>query len=229
MDNPVRHSLAGAHAALGSHRGAAARYAPEVSPFVGVPDTPGPGDWADLAELLGRAPGSGPSLFIGMTASPPPDWEVVRTLDGVQLVGEQVRHTPDPEAVRLGPADVPEMLDLAERTRPGPFRTRTVEMGLYLGLRHRGRLVAMAGERLRPPGWTEVSAVCTDPDFRGRGLGGRLVLAVAAGILERGETPFLHAARDNTGALRLYEALGFRLRRATPFVVTRPGPGAAAT
>ena len=115
----------------------------------------------------------------------------------------------DPEAVALTETDVPEILDLVERAQPGPFRKRTIELGRYLGIRRDGRLVAMAGERFRLPGWTEVSAVCTDPDFRGAGLGARLTLAVAAGILERGELPFLHAAADNDAAIRLYERLGF--------------------
>jgi predicted GNAT family acetyltransferase len=94
-------------------------------------------------------------------------------------------------------------------------------MGTYLGIRRDGALVAMAGERLHPPGWTEISAVCTDPAFRGEGLATRLMHAVAYGIRERGETPFLHAAAGNTGAIRLYESLGFRLRRRTAFAAAR--------
>ncbi|HEY3481557.1 MAG TPA: GNAT family N-acetyltransferase, partial [Streptomyces sp.] len=101
--------------------------------------------------------------------------------------------------------------------KPGPFGKRTVEMGRYLGIRRGGRLIAMAGERLRPPGWTEISAVCTDPGFQGQGLATRLVLAVSHGIAERGETPFLHATAENVSAIRLYEALGFRLRRRLTF------------
>jgi ribosomal protein S18 acetylase RimI-like enzyme len=128
---------------------------------------------------------------------------------------------PDEEAVRLGAHDVPDMLALVERTRPGPFLPRTVELGTYLGIRRGGQLIAMAGERLHPPGWTEISAVCTDAAYRGRGLGSRLVRAVAAGIKERGETPFLHTAAANTGAIGLYESLGFRLRRTTRFTGVR--------
>jgi predicted GNAT family acetyltransferase len=123
--------------------------------------------------------------------------------------------------VLLGAADVPEMLDLVARTRPGPFLPRTVELGTYLGIRRQGALVAMAGERLHPPGWTEISAVCTDPDHRGQGLAARLVLAVAAGIKDRGETPFLHTSAGNANAIRLYESLGFRLRRTTKFMTAR--------
>ncbi len=125
---------------------------------------------------------------------------------------------PDPEAVLLGPQDVPGMFDLVARTRPGPFLPRTVELGACLGIRRGGALVAMAGERLHPPGWTEISGVCTDESVRGQGLASRLVLAVAHGIRERGETPFLHASASNTGAVRLYESLGFRLRRRTEFI-----------
>jgi predicted GNAT family acetyltransferase len=124
---------------------------------------------------------------------------------------------------------VPEILDLVARTEPGPYLPRTVEMGTYLGIRHDGRLVALAGERLHPPGWTEISAVCTDPDHRGRGLATRLVRAVAAGIRERGDHPFLHAAATNTTAIRLYESIGFTLRARTVFSLVRfTGPTAAA-
>jgi ribosomal protein S18 acetylase RimI-like enzyme len=147
-------------------------------------------------------------------------------LAGVQLTGEHVKSQlvtgePAADAVPLGPGDVPDMLDLAARTRPGPFLPRTIELGGYVGIRRNGALVAMAGERLRPPGWSEISAVCTDAAFRGQGLATRLTLAVASAITDRGEMPFLHAAADNVTAIRLYEALGFRLRRPATFVVMR--------
>jgi ribosomal protein S18 acetylase RimI-like enzyme len=133
-----------------------------------------------------------------------------------------VRGQADAEAVPLGEADVPEMLDLVARTRPGPFRPRTVETGSYVGFRRGGELVAMAGERMSLPGWTEISAVCTDPGHRGQGLAGRLVRHVAAGIGARGDTPFLHAASANPGAIRLYESLGFTPRRPTVFRLATP-------
>jgi ribosomal protein S18 acetylase RimI-like enzyme len=113
------------------------------------------------------------------------------------------------------------MLDLVARTRPGPFLPRTPELGTYLGIRRGGRLVAMAGERMHPPGWTEVSAVCTDSAYRGQGLGARLVRAVVAGVRARDESAFLHAAATNTGAIRLYESLGFRLRVRMAFLAVR--------
>jgi predicted GNAT family acetyltransferase len=113
------------------------------------------------------------------------------------------------------------MLDLVAHTRPGPFGRRTVELGGFLGIRHRGRLVAMAGERLRPPGFGEISGVCTEAAHRGQGLGGRLVRAVAAGMATRGDTPFLNAAASNVNAIRLYETLGMEVARSVRFVVVR--------
>ncbi|CCK32451.1 acetyltransferase [Streptomyces davaonensis JCM 4913] len=218
LDNPALAALTGPHARFAERHGRVLRYPVEVSPWVALPDEPDAADWADVAALAG--PG-GEALLIGFEGRTPEGWETFFRVEGVQLVGEDVVGAPDPKAVRLGPADVPEMLDLVARTRPGPFLPRTLEMGTYLGIRQDGALVAMAGERLRPPGWTEISAVCTDPAVRGQGLAGRLVRAVAHGIQERGETPFLHTGADNAGAIRLYEALGFRLRRSTVFLGTR--------
>ncbi|MBX6385279.1 MAG: GNAT family N-acetyltransferase [Microbispora sp.] len=218
LDNPAWASLTGPHAHFAERYGSALRYPGDVAPFFALPDEPEPADWHDLAVLAG--PGVAVSVT-GGTVAPPYGWEVVAHGAGVQLVGDDVVPAPDDEAVRLGPADVPEMLDLVARTQPGPFRPRTVELGTYLGIRRGGALVAMAGERLHPPGWTEISAVCTDPAFRRQGLASRLVPAVAAGIRARGEIPFLHAAASNTPAIRVYEALGFRLRRRTTFATVR--------
>jgi ribosomal protein S18 acetylase RimI-like enzyme len=218
LDNPARAALTGPHAHFAERRGRVLRYPVDVTPWLALPDEPDAGDWADLAALAG--PGAEVPL-LGFRGEIPADWEITFRMDGVQYVDDGLAAAPDPEAVRLGPADVPEMLDLVERTRPGPFLPRTVELGTYLGIRRGGALVAMAGERLHPPGWTEISAVCTDPAVRGEGLATRLILAVAHGIRERGETPFLHTGAGNTGAIRLYESLGFRLRRTTAFSAAR--------
>ena len=218
LDNPVLRSLTGAHARLALIQGRAARYPADVSPFCALPGEPGAADWADAARLV--APGE-MVLFPALRGGPPPDWEVLGLGEGVQLVADRIDAVPDEEAVTLGPPDVPDMLSLAERTKPGPFLPRTIELGTYLGIRREGELVAMAGERMRPPGWTEISAVCTDPAWRGHGFAARLTRAVAAGIIARGDTPFLHALADNVTAVRLYKQLGFTYRRDIQFPLLR--------
>jgi predicted GNAT family acetyltransferase len=139
-------------------------------------------------------------------------WRVVSSFEVVQMTAGRALGERGPEILPLGDADVPEMLALTRLTNPGPFLERTIEMGDYVGVRDGGKLVAMAGERFRVPGWTEISAVCTAPTHRGQGLATRLLRAVAAGIEARGERIFLHVVAGNTGAIRLYEALGFSIR-----------------
>ncbi|MFJ3496361.1 GNAT family N-acetyltransferase [Streptomyces sp. NPDC086091] len=218
LDNPALASLTGPHAHFAERRGRVLRYPVDVSPWLALPEEPDADDWADLAALAG--PG-GEVPLPGFRGEVPPGWEITQRIAGVQFVDDGLAAAPDPEAVRLGAGDVPEMLDLVARTQPGPFERRTIELGTYLGIRREGVLVAMAGERLHPPGWTEISAVCTDASVRGQGLATRLILAVAHGIRERGETPFLHTSAGNTNAIRLYESLGFRLRLRTAFLAAR--------
>ncbi|MFF5232503.1 GNAT family N-acetyltransferase [Dactylosporangium sp. NPDC000521] len=218
LDNPAWAALTGPHARFAERSGDAIRYQTDVTPFITVAPGSGPDVWDDVAALAG----AGEVVTITGTAPPPPaHWEVVLEAGGVQLIDVALEARPDPEAAVLTTADVPEILDLVERTQPGPFRRRTIELGTYLGIRRDGKLVALAGERLHPPGWTEISAVCTDPAHRGQGLATRLVRAVAHGIRARGEQPFLHAAATNTGAIRLYESIGFQLRRRTTFRAVR--------
>lgn len=221
LDNALWHSLTGDHAALAERVGRAARYRPEVSIFAALQDPADERAWADAARLVGP----GGSIVTAGIGAAPAGWTNTFHLPGVQMVATALSPRPDPEATRLGPADVPEMLELIARTDPGPFRERTIEMGTYLGIRHEGALVAMAGQRLSPPGWTEVSAVCTDPAYRGRGLAARLVRAVAAEIQARGRTPFLHAAATNVNAIRLYEKLGFATRRSIVFAAFEADTG----
>jgi ribosomal protein S18 acetylase RimI-like enzyme len=222
LDNPAWHSLTGAHERFAERVGSAARYRSEVAGFVALADPTDPRAWADLLALVG------PGVEIALPGSfpLPAGWELRDRIGGVQLVDVALEKRADPAARRLGEDDVPDMLDLIARTQPGPFRERTIELGGYLGIHQDGRLVAMAGERLHPAGWTEISAVCTDPGLRGRGLATRLVRTVAAGIAARGERAFLHASATNTAAIRLYLALGFRLRQRTEFrVLTTPSRG----
>lgn len=214
LDHPVHAALTSRHAGLARSKGRALSYDAQVATFSALPPEPEPEDWTDLAALLG--PGAFADLF-SSPHEPPAEWEQVFTLDGLQLVLDALPPRGDIEVVPLGAADSPAMRTLVGRTRPGPFWERTHEMGRYVGIRDGDALVAMAGERLRPPGATEISAVCTAPEARGRGLAAALVTDAAHAIAERGEQPFLHVAASNTGAIALYERLGFRVRQSVVF------------
>jgi ribosomal protein S18 acetylase RimI-like enzyme len=222
LDQAAWASLTGPHAHFAEGTGRALRYPADVSPIMAVPPVQDEQVWAHLRALAG--PGTLVVLAGDLTA-PPKGWTFEFQGGGVQLVATETLETrPSADLVTLGAADVPEMLDLVARTKPGPFETRTYELGTYLGVRRGGALVAMAGERLHPPGWTEISAVCTDPAYRGQGLATTLVRAVAHGIRLRGETPFMHASADNVNAIRLYRSIGFEIRRNVLFSALR-SPG----
>jgi ribosomal protein S18 acetylase RimI-like enzyme len=218
LDNPAYGSLCGPHARFAQGRGRVRRYPVDVAPFLGLPSPPSAQDWRDAASLV--QPGAYVAVRLG-GAEVPNAWRVVQAFDLVQMIGKRVNGADCAEAIGLEVADVPEMLELVAETEPGPFLARTIELGQYIGIRREGKLVAMAGERFRLAGWTEVSAVCTNPDYRGQGLASQLTGALIASIQRRSERVFLHALATNTGAIRLYEGLGFRVRQtATLTVVT---------
>src|SRR5277367_3427264 len=219
LDNPAYSALCGPHARLALVSGRARRYPVDVAPFLALPSPPSPQDWRDAATLV--APGTFVGVRYGDTELPA-GWQTVDTFDLVQMIGERITGVDCSEAIPLGAADVPEMLELVAQTEPGPFLTRTIELGDYLGIRRDGALVAMAGERFRLDGWTEISAVCTHPNHRGQGLASALVGALIAAIQLRSQRVFLHVLSTNTGAIGLYEELGFCVRQtATLSVVTR--------
>ena len=220
LDNPVWHALTGRQAHLSEGTDLALRYDPEVGVFAGMPDAPGPDAWKSLGTLLG--PGGVAGVFQGgAKLEPPADLDVLFALPGLQMVATASLGEPDDSFVRLTVDDVSEMLALVERTRPGPFFRRTIEMGTYLGVRSDDRLVAMAGVRIQWNGYTEISAVCTDADHRNRGLAARLVRAVAHEIEASGDTPLLHVAAENTNAIALYEKLGFATRSEFDFTIVQ--------
>jgi predicted GNAT family acetyltransferase len=210
-DRPVWSALEGRQAGLSVGNHLARRFAPGFGPFAATRDDR-PEALDALNELIMRRERL--ILLQAGESQVPRGAIVVRRAEVVQMVLNALKPAMGHAGVeRLGPADVAEMRVLAALTQPGPFEARTHELGAFWGVRHQGRLVAMAGERMKLDGFVEVSAVCTHPDFRGRGYAAHLTSVVTSQILHRRETPFLHAYASNTPAIALYEALGFTLRR----------------
>lgn len=222
LDDPAWNALTGPQSAFAVGDDRARRYPPEMSPFGSVADRGSLADWTRLAGLVG------PDTTLGVFADAAPEgWEAVAGYDCYQYVFEGADLPPAPQLgpdarlVPLGEADIAEALDLVERTKPGPFLPRTIDFGGYHGVRVGDRLAAMAGQRMRPDGWCEVSAVCSDPEWRGRGFALQVMLAVMRGILARGEKPFLHVETVNERAIAVYERLGFTRRARLNVLVCR--------
>ncbi|MGN6788497.1 MAG: GNAT family N-acetyltransferase [Rhodanobacteraceae bacterium] len=211
LDRPVWESLATRHAALSEGGSLAKRYLRDVNLFASARDDSTEALGA-LAELVN--PGEHVYVLQVPEIAIPSELRAAKTALGVQMVATRpiLAESGSEAILPLGDADAPEMLALARLTQPGPFLARTHVMGRFIGIRIDGRLAAMAGERMHVPGHTELSGVCTHPDFRGRGFARRLSATVCAGIEARGETPFLHAWKNNHTAIALYEKLGFRWR-----------------
>lgn len=210
LDRPIWHALSTRTSHLAVGRGRALRFAPDVGPLAAARDDT-PESLQDLSDLVAE---HGSVVLLQVGESPlPPRTVAEMTAPGVQMVAQSlVPIEPAGRVERLTDADAPEMLALATLTKPGPFKARTHQLGGFWGIKENGKLVAMAGERMKLDGFTEVSGVCTHPDVRGRGYAGLLSRTVATQIQNRGETPMLHAFASNTAAIGLYESLGFVLR-----------------
>lgn len=215
LDNPIWSALVSRHGHLGQGGSFARRYRPEIAPFAAVVSDTATA-WRELHGLLQ----SGEQVRL-MTPNP------MEPLQGLQaervgILHQMVAATRVPDSTRDDDAAVlrlshlvaQDMLDLATMTKPGPFARRTHETGNYIGIRERGQLIAMAGERMHIDGYVEISAVCVHNEHRGKGLAGRLVNVLRREIEARGDTAFLHVRSDNHAAIRLYERLGFEFRRA---------------
>ncbi len=211
LDRPVWNSLSTKHAAFSIGGDRARRFAPDIGPLAGARDDE-PDSLAALAELV---PADGTLLLL--QAAPiiiPSTLVATMTFPAVQMVADRiVEVAAEPRIEPLTADDAPQMLELATLTKPGPFATRTHALGSFFGIKENGVLLAMAGERMKHDGYTEVSGVCTHPDARGRGFARSLSAHVARRIVERGEMAFLQAWSTNTPAITLYESLGFKLRR----------------
>jgi ribosomal protein S18 acetylase RimI-like enzyme len=225
LDNPIWSSLTTRHAhlALGADtgHGLARRYPSDIGPLSAL-QGPTPEAYADLATIIPN--GDIAVLFLQNPATPPAGWQLIRDGALVQMICPAIPDQPSlPEPILpLHTADFPEMAALAALTEPGPFRDRTATLGGFLGIRIDGRLAAMAGRRLAPTGFAEVSAVCTHPEFRGHGYAQALVAAVARTIHADGRIPFLTSFTANEGAVRVYRQVGFVHRRTLELAVLKP-------
>ncbi|HET9159327.1 MAG TPA: GNAT family N-acetyltransferase [Caulobacteraceae bacterium] len=212
LDFPAWSALNGRHAGFALGGDSARRYDPTVNVFAGVAGR----DAESFAALSALVAEHGDVAMLEADEPPLPPGLKFASIDlGVQMVEARPSEGPPPtlEAVPLTDADAAAMLALAHLTQPGPFFKRTHKLGDFFGVKVDGRLAAMAGERMKPQGYTEVSGVCVHPDFRGRGYAAGLTRIVAGRIRARGEVPFLHAYAHNKPAITLYEALGWELRR----------------
>ena len=211
LDHPVWHALTTRQAALAEGGALARRYPSDIAPFADMPDM-SQQSFAALGALI--SPADYVVLFTPDPVTAPAEFKTLLAKTAEQMTGmpaETSGRTAD--IVTLGADDVPAMMELTKLTNPGPFAARTHELGTFLGVRVHGRLVAMAGERMKPVGYTEITAVCVHPDYRGRRYAQILLGAVARQISARGEIPFLHVFSDNDGAIALYRRQGMEIRR----------------
>jgi len=210
LDHPIWSALSTRQQALAEGSGRARRFPPAIAPFADMADMSAE-SFAALGALMSRSEIA--VLFTPDAVTAPPEFKMLLAETGEQMIGTPAESAiPGVEAVALGVADVPAMMELTELTKPGPFSARTHELGGFLGVRINGQLVAMAGERMKPANYTEITAVCVHPDHRGRGYAQMLLGAVARQIAARGDIPFLHVFTSNASAIALYRRQGMDVR-----------------
>jgi ribosomal protein S18 acetylase RimI-like enzyme len=211
LDHPVWNALTTRQQALAEGGALARRYPVAVAPFAAMADS-SPQSFAALGALM---TGSDVAvLFTPDAVIPPAEFKILLAETGEQMIGTPAESSIGVmEIMTLGADDAAAMVELTELTKPGPFTLRTHELGSFLGIRIDGQLVAMAGERMKPANYTEITAVCVHPDHRGRGYARLLLGAVARQISARGEIPFLHVFSSNHSAIALYRRQGMEIRR----------------
>ena len=211
LDRPIWSALTTGQQALAEGGALALRFPTAIAPFADMADMSAR-SFAALGALMSGSEIA--VLFTPDAVSAPAEFKILLADTGEQMTGTPAESAiAGVEIVTLGAADVPEMLALTELTKPGPFSARTHELGVFLGIRVDGALVAMTGERMKPGNYTEMTAVCVHPDHRGRGYAQMLLGAVARQIVARGEIPFLHVFSNNSSAIALYQRQGMEIRR----------------
>ena len=213
LDRPVWNALTSRQAYLARGTARALRFDPDHAQFAASADP------RHTDALLPLLDGGSIGVVEANDTPFPAQLQAHRAVCNQMIAAAILPGMPRFDVVALGDDDAQAMLALATLTEPGPFYRRTNRLGDFIGVKIDGRLAAMAGERMKLDGFTEVSGVCTHPDFRGKGYAGGLMRLVAQRIIARGETPFLHVYPDNTGAIALYETLGFRFRAALHYTV----------
>ena len=211
LDRPIWSALTSTQKHLAEGGPRALRYPVDMTPFADMADMSAAG-FAALGDLMSGSEVA--VLFTPELVDVPDGFKVVLADTGEQMIGSPA-DSPlrDAEIVTLGAADVPAMMALTALTKPGPFALRTHELGTFLGIRAGDELVAMTGERMKPGHFTEMTAVCVHPEYRGRGYAQALLAAVARQIEARDEIPFLHVFSNNASAIALYQRQGMRVRR----------------
>ena len=210
LDRPIWSALETRHQAFAQGGALARRYPSSIVPFAATA-----ADDTESLQALAELASAGESIVLlqADAIALPRELAPISTASGVQMVLEApVQAVSDERVQRLTGDDAAAMLALASLTKPGPFTLGALSLGDFWGIKIDGRLVAMAGERMKQPGYTELSGVCSHPDFRGGGLGRLLSVFLANQIMARGEVPYLHAYATNAAAISLYESVGFRLR-----------------
>ena len=214
LDNPFWSSLQSIHRKLAMGAGDAARYPADFAPFLGLAN-----GQVDADEMIAPLLDPGETvLLLGVMPTLSDAWKLETFRPLAQMVRDEPLEVLDgPEIIELGEAHRADVLALTALVYPHYFRPRTMELGRYFGMYIDGRLAAMIGERLGTDASVEMSAICTHPDFTGRGYARRLTAFLTNDALERGRTPFLHVSYENPHAKSLYERMGYRLRRDIPF------------
>jgi ribosomal protein S18 acetylase RimI-like enzyme len=224
LDNVIWQALTTRQAGFAEGFDQARRFVREITSLTAFREASSRG-YESVGELVG--PSGTAALFLNEPYEPRLGWSLVAEAPLLQMLCENGAPSRDaragsrPQIAELGPQDSREMLELTALTQPGPFGSRTHELGTYLGIRCDGKLIAMAGERLKVPGYTEVSAVCTHPEHTGKGYAAVLMTEIMQRIRQRREIPFLHVRQDNGRAVVLYERLGFRKRVMVHLAVLR--------